>query len=578
MLMNAARTVGGPVYQETIEEMDSELTKVIEDFDRAVNVEALRLAKEAGKHILSQSDNSSVSVIRVEQQFLLERLEPVKAGHDLDSRCMEGTRQSILNQVMAWVANPQESNDAQRKNTYWFYGSPGIGKTSLAHSICASLHKREQLAGAFFCRRDDPNLSKPRNILPTLINKLAGIFPPFRSVVAKRLRKDPHLSPESMEGTLFLDFIRDLPRQPEHALVFVIDALDECGDDRSRPVLLRLLTDAAAHAPWLKIIITSRPEDDIHLFFTSLTQSPYSSYDLVTDQDSSADLRTFAQTEFDFVAKKWCLPTPWPEAPLFDDLISRANGLFIFIKTLVLALKQSEDPEETLKAALQDSVDTGLKSLYGLYFSILQAQGVSSNADFRQMIGLLLETAPYRPLCEGTIAELAGVRTNLVKKWVNDLSSLLYRDEGANGGIRVRHLSISEFFTSDHCVYPVNPRHTNMQIGIACLKTMIKQLRFNICNLEDSRLANKDVKDLPSRIKENISDPLQYSCIYWSNHLCFAPDTGDQRVWGILKEYFAGLRPIFWIEVLSVLEMIPIGAPSLRRVMSWAKVSKARRD
>ena len=27
-----------------IEEMDSELTKVIEDFDRAVNVEALRLA------------------------------------------------------------------------------------------------------------------------------------------------------------------------------------------------------------------------------------------------------------------------------------------------------------------------------------------------------------------------------------------------------------------------------------------------------------------------------------------------------------------------------------------------------
>ena len=63
MLMNAARTVGGPVYQETIEEMDSELTKVIEDFDRAVNVEALRLAKEAGKHISSQSDNSSVSVI-----------------------------------------------------------------------------------------------------------------------------------------------------------------------------------------------------------------------------------------------------------------------------------------------------------------------------------------------------------------------------------------------------------------------------------------------------------------------------------------------------------------------------------
>ena len=34
---------------EKIEEMDKELTKVIEDFDRAVNVEALRLAKETSK-------------------------------------------------------------------------------------------------------------------------------------------------------------------------------------------------------------------------------------------------------------------------------------------------------------------------------------------------------------------------------------------------------------------------------------------------------------------------------------------------------------------------------------------------
>jgi hypothetical protein len=42
--------VGGLVHPETIEEMDSELTKVIEDFDRALNVEALYLIKKTGKH------------------------------------------------------------------------------------------------------------------------------------------------------------------------------------------------------------------------------------------------------------------------------------------------------------------------------------------------------------------------------------------------------------------------------------------------------------------------------------------------------------------------------------------------
>jgi len=52
LLMITERTFGGLVPAEKIEEMDEELTKVIEDFDRAVNVEALRLAKETSKRTL----------------------------------------------------------------------------------------------------------------------------------------------------------------------------------------------------------------------------------------------------------------------------------------------------------------------------------------------------------------------------------------------------------------------------------------------------------------------------------------------------------------------------------------------
>jgi len=49
LLMVAERTLGGPVHPEKIEEMDKELTEVIEDFDSAVDVEALRLPKETSK-------------------------------------------------------------------------------------------------------------------------------------------------------------------------------------------------------------------------------------------------------------------------------------------------------------------------------------------------------------------------------------------------------------------------------------------------------------------------------------------------------------------------------------------------
>ena len=143
---------------------------------------------------------------------------------------MDSTRQSVLDQIMDWVINKSGQENVLARNGYWIYGSPRIGKMSLAHSICAKLHKRNHLAGAFFCWRDDLNLSEPMNILLTFIHKLALIFPPFRTIVAKHLHNDPNLTLELMKGSLFLDFIHSLPHHPEHTLVFVIDALDECGN------------------------------------------------------------------------------------------------------------------------------------------------------------------------------------------------------------------------------------------------------------------------------------------------------------------------------------------------------------
>ena len=568
--MITARRDGGPAHPEKIEEMDRELTKMIEDFNHAVDIETLLLAKKNGQHLLPLPRHNSFSLARVEQELLLSRFKRVETGYDVELCCMEGTRETLLNQIMDWAANESDT-----RNIYWTHGLPGIGKTALAHSVCERLHNKQRLAGAFFCQRDDPNMSEIRNILPTLIATLAEIFPPFRRIVADRLRGDPNLTSKSMKGSLFTGLIRDLPRHPKHALVFVIDALDECGSDRNRPDLLKALTDAVSHAPWLKIIVTSRSEDEIQQFFTRLPQTSYWRYDLVTDQEAGTDLQTFARSQFAVVAKKWHLSTPWPAQPIMNRVISQANGLFIFVKTVVLTLERCKDPEKTLEATLQDSASTGLKPLYNLYSNILKEREVLSDAEFWQVIGVLLTATPYRTLGEESIAELAGVKPNLVKKWVDDLGSLLYRDEAVNGGIRVRHLSISDFFFSDHSAYQVNLEDANVQLGISCLKTMVKQLRFNICKLEDSRLANADINDLPSRIKEHISDALQYSALYWSNHLCFTPDNGNSHVWEVLEEFFGGLYGLFWVEVLSILGMVITGASSLRRVISWAKVSSA---
>ena len=179
--------------------MDKELTKVIEDFDRAVAVESLRLARRRGKHRLFGSDDSSVQSHwfrveraeheraereqaereraeqereraeqeraererekrerekkeraerkraeqeraeqerakkerakqererqererqeRAEQELLNNRLLPVKTSYHWDLRCMDGTRQSLLNQITTSVTKHESHND--ECNTIW---------------------------------------------------------------------------------------------------------------------------------------------------------------------------------------------------------------------------------------------------------------------------------------------------------------------------------------------------------------------------------------------------------------------------------------------------------------------------
>ena len=56
--MIAAGTIGGPAYPKMIEEMDEEIKNVIVDFDRALYVEALRIANETSKLSFIRSVNS----------------------------------------------------------------------------------------------------------------------------------------------------------------------------------------------------------------------------------------------------------------------------------------------------------------------------------------------------------------------------------------------------------------------------------------------------------------------------------------------------------------------------------------
>jgi hypothetical protein len=370
-----------------------------------------------------------------------------------------------------------------------------------------------------------------------------------------------------------LEPLETLEKHPPHPLVLVIDALDECGDSHSRSSLLQVIKQALSRVPWLKVIVTSRPEPDIELFFKKLDAHSYSTLDLSTDEHSTKDIRFFAKQRLSNIAKRRHL-TNWPSESQISRLVDLSRGLYIFVETLWRLMDKQRDPEETLNQVLDKSPEDGLGDLYRLYTLAITAIVTDDSQYFEAIIGAIICVSKYQPLCDDTLAVLLGLKVSTVRAWVDDLNSLLYRD-GPGGKVRARHLSIIDYFEHPSCPDALRPNleTSNATIGKGCLTVMIRELKFNICDLETSSKFNAEFSDLSTRIEQKISDALQYSCVHWADHLCSIDDWSGTDIRNMLSEVLRRERSLHWMEVLSLTRNVSEGAPSLRKLISRIKVT-----
>jgi hypothetical protein len=487
---------------------------------------------------------------------------------------MKDTRKLILDQIVTWAETPLEnnklSNGSVHKNIFWLYGSPGLGKTSVANSLCQRLHENRNLGGTFFCRRDDPILCDPNRVLPTLLHRLAWMWRPYRDLVVQALSGDPHLNPDWRGCGLLLEHLYSLESHPQTTLVLVIDALDESGDPRTRAPLLKCLSEIGARVDWLKIVVTSRPEHDISSFFQKLNLA---GHDLSVDAQAHQDIRIFIKYRMASLAEEYHLSSDWPEETRLEEIARRSGGLFIFVETLYQFL-DDPNPEPLLTQVLGGTLGEANAELHKLYSTAIEARIGRSKEDFRLFVQAIVAVATHRSLPDKTLASLIGLEPRVISSWVDKLSSLLYRDMSENGGIRARHLSVIEFLTGPTCPpeFRVDLQEANGQLGHRCLITMTKELQFNICKLETSCVLNADIHDLDDRVREKISDALQYSCMHWSSHLCSDSAPAKKEVSKVLSTFLTGAQLLYWLEVMSLMGKVPVAISALRLMKACFKV------
>jgi len=485
---------------------------------------------------------------------------------------MPGTREGILNKLVAWVLNEPTA-------IFWLAGMAGTGKTSIAVTLSRMLEKEPavMMGGGFFCSRSAGSIARTdvRRILPTLAGLLAGHSLEFARALAVELEEDLRIGHKPVTEQMGPLLRKPLAALSETTLplIFLIDALDECHDQLELAQLIKDIAEFRSDAKvQVKFILTSRPE--MHIRGTPIADSRFSSIlslHTISEAEVNSDIRLYIERNLED-----CSPdASWYTTHDVDALLKLASGLFIFASTVmkhILARGGVRGRVERLKKATAAvGVGTAATATLGKIYEMIIVEALQSgqlDTDELQQVKRVLAciltartSLSIQALAELMVMEPADLRDSLER-----LHSVVYLPtEDAEPGLRTLHASFGDFL----CDAGRAPQ--NMHIDAALGHNELAQGSL-------TRMAQSDLCFNISRSGssyQRISQPLQvdwiplsliYACIHWAHHIDASSDIPVLEL--SIGKYFCP-KLLFWLEAMIVLDKVDCSA-SLLRIASLA--------
>ena len=410
---------------------------------------------------------------------------------------------------------------------YWLNGLAGTGKSTIAKTVAERLFADGRLGASFFCSRDFEDQRNLQLILPTLAVQLAYKHIKFRSILTSLIWSDPGIAHRQLD-----DQMKELIVQPLNksgiSTVIVIDALDECKDEKSASAILSVLGRLVSEIPKVKFFLTSRPEPRIsqgfHLPSLKERTAVFSLHEVKLDQ-VSGDIGLFFKSSFSELAGRRGLDN-WPTKEQLDQLCGRAAGLFVYATAAVKFIDNNKRGPRNQLDLLLKSQKIGAregKPLDSLYLSILQEgfgdDDPEEDAKTCSVLGAVIFAA--NPLSPSAIATLLGLDAEDVLPLLSSFNSLLIlKQDDVNCPVRSFHKSFPDFITDQTRCSPrfhVSPPDHHSKLLVCCFGVINRTLK-NIYKLPDG-VTNSDVHDPEERTKKSIDLALQYSYASWPTHL-----------------------------------------------------------
>jgi NACHT domain len=490
-----------------------------------------------------------------------------------------GTRVAFLDFITDWVNNPASERGLV------LFGQAGTGKSSIAHEIARLFNKMHRLTSSFIFSRREQSERKAYHLFTTLARDLADRYLSFKIALGKVVKDNTALRVGTRDyHTLFESLILE-PLKDLHVvgpILVVIDAIDESGDTTSRIGLHAFLAKHLIRLPSnFRVVITSRPE---HAIVSALVEAQSVKIKYMDDTELAAgtheDILAFFQQRL-----------PSNEFKHYVEALAvKAEGLF---QWAAVAHQLILDPparfgyskEKCTKHLLEPSTNRhGQDLLEGLYKDVLEGYFIDQDARvlFCSVVGQLI--ASIKPL---TIRSLIPLRQHAfydedsdaaVTGILSRLGSLLSNVNSSDKNLPIipLHTSFRDFLTNEDKSgdFYVGVRDAHHELAVSCLNLLLDPLdglKFNICKLETSYLADDDVEDLDIRVDEHIPPALLYACLFWDDHLNHADFKMDlfRKVESLFKKKF-----LFWLEALSLTRNIDLAPSAFATLNLWLTSSQ----
>ncbi|KAI9435568.1 WD40-repeat-containing domain protein [Lactarius indigo] len=526
--------------------------------------------------VIEQEQDAHVITSLDEDAELAKTLGPVIQTSQLNLRCLDSTRGTLLSKIISW------SESDTGPNVLWLSGAPGTGKTAIAWSLAVELKNQQRSAGTFFFRQYEHS---PYQLWTTLAYKMTKFHPALKCEIYNTVTKDDAPNKRDIQATfkkLIANPLRTFDAQlSSHGPVFLIDGLEQCGQGYTGyNALIDTLPQWLSLPRHCKLIVTSRPQGDIAKVFED---KDITRLELLTgdasdaDSDTKNDVRTYLLHRFAKMRKQdKSISENWPGGDAVSRLAKYASGFFNWAAIAVDSIEGSEDKEKQLTSILEGGTSTTFGSLDEYLEETLDtAFQINSTNAFRATMGtIVLSKEPLTMADLGYFLQdrFPSESGTSLEEFCHNLLPII-SIEGEMKVVKLRHKAYMDYLTdSKRCAdsFLIDPSKTHRRMTISCLKIMQQELKFNICRLESSHHSNFDLEDKDSLIERCIPSRLAYASRFWAGHLRGMATTvkRDAKIVDLLSD-FLEVRLLYWLEVLSLLSKSNMASWSLLAAAEW---------